>query len=49
MAATANGLSGTAASDGARAARNATRHLTIIVALGTAAWIAAGVAILRVI
>ena len=47
MTAIANGLSGRAASDGARAARNATLHLAIIVALGTAAWIAAGVAVIR--
>lgn len=49
MAVIANGIGGGAASDGARAARSATLHLGIVIALGTAAWIAAGLAVLRII
>jgi hypothetical protein len=49
MPAIASGISGGAASEGARAARNATLHLTIVIALGTVAWIVAGVAVLRVL
>ena len=49
MAAIVSGISGGAASDGTRAARNATLHLTIVIAVGTVAWIIAGVAVFRVL